>query len=105
MSREIIGRIPAPELYVPGKQPFAQAASRAVERRIAREVDGVLARAAVAHASDQARAVLTAGALHNVGALAGLAEQCAQVAPAGGPYYEAILRAYGLSAAQAVAEF
>lgn len=65
----------------------------------------MLARAAVAHASDQARAVLTAGALHNVGALAGLAEQCAQVAPAGGPYYEAILRAYGLSAAQAVAEF
>ena len=52
-----------------------------------------------------ARAVLAAGALHNVGTLAGLAEQCAQVAPAGGLYYEAILRAYGLSAAQAVVEF
>lgn len=49
MSGEIRRRIPSPELYVPGMQPFAKAASRAVERRIAREVDGVLARAAVAH--------------------------------------------------------
>lgn len=105
MSGEIVGRMPSPELYVPGMQPFAKAASRAVARRIDRQVDSVLAGAAVAHASDQARAVLAAGALHNVGTLAGLAEQCAQVTPAGGPYYEAILRAYGLSAAQAVVEF
>lgn len=103
MSSEIVGRVPAPEVYVPGMRPFGQATSRAVARRVDRQVDGVLAQAALAHSADQARAVLAAAALHNVGALAGLAEQCAQVAPAGGPYYEAILRAYGLGAARGVA--
>lgn len=59
---------------------------------------------AVVYAADQARAVLAAGALLNIGALAALAEQCAQVAPAGTPSYQTILKAYGLSAARGVAE-
>ena len=57
------------------------------------------------HARDQARAVLAAGALNNAAALVGLAEQAHQVAPAGNPYYQAIIRAYALSAAQDIAEF
>ncbi len=104
MDNQIKRRIPAPELYLPGGQPFGRASSRAVARRVDRQADGVMGQAALAHVTDQARAVLTAGALHNIGALAGLAEQCAQVAPAGGPYYQAVLKAYGLSAARGVAE-
>lgn len=104
MDNQIKRRIPAPELYLPGGQPFGRASSRAVARRVDRQADGVMGQAALAHVTDQARAVLAAGALHNIGALAGLAEQCAQVAPAGGPYYQAVLKAYGLSAARGVAE-
>lgn len=98
MDNQIKRRIPAPELYLPGGQPFGRASSRAVARRVDRQADGVMGQAALAHVTDQA------GALHNIGALAGLAEQCAQVAPAGGPYYQAVLKAYGLSAARGVAE-
>ena len=103
MSSEIIAQVP--EAYGTGIMPFQGLSSRAVARSTRREVDAVLGRAEVAHARDQARAVLASGALSNTAALVGLAEQCYTAAPAGAPYYEAIIKAYGLGAARAVAGF
>lgn len=103
MSNENIPQVP--EVYATDVLPFGQPSSRAVARSARREVDAVLGRAEVAHARDQARAVLASGALSNTAALVGLAEQCYTAAPAGAPYYEAIIKAYGLSAARAVAGF
>lgn len=103
MSSEIVAQVP--EAYGTGIMPFQGLSSRAVARSARREVDAVLGRAEVAHARDQVRALLAAGALSNTAALVGLAEQCYAVAPAGAPYYEAIIKAYGLGAAQAVAGF
>ena len=71
--------------------------TRATHRR----TDAVLGRAEVTHARDQVRAVLAASALNNTAALVGPAEQAHQIAPAGDPYYQAIIRAY----AQDIAEF
>jgi hypothetical protein avisC_04811 len=95
----------SPEPYATGLMPFSGPSSRGVARTTRREVDVVRGRAEVAHATDQARAVLASSALSNVSALVGLAEQCYETAPAGAPYYEAIVKAYGLGAARAVAGF
>lgn len=56
MSSEIIAQVP--EAYGTGIMPFQGLSSRAVARSTRREVDAVLGRAEVAHARDQARAVL-----------------------------------------------
>lgn len=74
MSMSLIPQIP--ESHTAGVLPFGQPSSRAVARSTRRQVDVVLAEAEVTHARDQARAVLAAGALSNVAALVGLAEQC-----------------------------
>lgn len=103
MSNEIIPQVP--EACATGVMPFGRPSSRAVARSVRRETDAVLARAEVVHATDQARAVLAADALSNASALVVLAEQCYQAAPAGASYYEAILQAYGLGAARAIARF
>lgn len=103
MSMSLIPQVP--ESHTAGVLPFGQPSSRAVARSTRRQVDVVLAEAEVTHARDQARAVLAAGALSNVTALVGLAEQCYESAPTGAPYYEAIVKAYGLGAAQAIAGF
>lgn len=102
MSNEIIS---TPEPYATGVMPFRGPSSRAVSRQSRREVDTVLGRAEVAHTRDQVRAALASSALGNVSALVGLAEQCYEAAPAGGPYYEAIIKAYGLGAARQIAGF
>lgn len=102
MSNEIIS---TPEPYATGVMPFRGPSSRAVSRQSRREVDTVLGRAEVAHTRDQVRAALASSALGNVSALVGLAEQCYEAAPAGGAYYEAIIKAYGLGAARQIAGF
>ena len=91
-----------PEPHTTSVLPFGQPSSRAVARSTRRQVDMVLARAEVAHTKDQVRAVLASGALNNVTALVALAEQCYESAPAGAPYYEAIIKAYSLSAARTI---
>ena len=96
MSTGLIPQTPEPDSYALAS--FAPS-SRAVARATRRRTDAVLGRAEVTHARDQARAVLAAAAL------VGLAAQAHQVAPAGDPYYQAIIRAYALSAAQDIAEF
>ena len=103
MSTGLIPQTPKPDSYATGLASFVPS-SRAVARATRRRTDAVLGRAEVTHARDQARAVLAAGALNNTAALVGLAEQAHQVAPAGDPYYQAIIRAYALSAAQDIAE-
>ena len=74
MSSEIVAQVP--EAYGTGIMPFQGLSSRAVARSARREVDAVLGRAEVAHARDQVRALLAAGALSNTAELVGLAEQC-----------------------------
>ena len=59
---------------------------------------------ALASFAPSSRAVARATRRRTDGVL-GLAEQVHQVAPAGDPYYQAIIRAYVLSAAQDIAEF
>lgn len=103
MSNQIVTQVP--ETYSTGVMPFGGLSSRAVARQSRREVDVVLGRAEVAHTVDQARAVLTSSALSNTAALVSLAEQCYEAAPAGAPYYEAIVKAYGFGAARAIASF
>ena len=104
MSTGLIPQTPEPDSYATGLASFVPS-SRAVARATRRRTDAVLGRAEVIHARDQVRAVLAAGALNNAAALVGLAEQAHQVAPAGDPYYQAIIRAYALSTAQDIAEF
>ena len=104
MSTGLIPQTPEPDPYATGLASFAPS-SQAVARAARWRTDAVLGRAEVTQARDQARAVLAAGALNNTAALVGLAEQAHQVAPAGDPYYQAIIRAYALSAAQDIAEF
>ena len=115
MSSEIIPQVP--EVYGTGIMPFQGPSSRTVARATRWRTDTVLGRAEMAHgARDQARAVLAAGALNNTAALVGPAEQAHgredgrlaggvrtedRIAPAGDPYYQAIIRAY----AQDIAEF
>ena len=104
MSTGLIPQTPEPDSYATGLASFVPS-SRAVARATHRRTDAVLGRAEVAHIKDQARAVLAASALNNTAALVGLAEQAHQIAPAGAPYYQAIISAYALSTAQDIAEF
>ena len=102
MPNEIIS---IPEPHATGVMPFQGPSARAVARQSRREVDTVLGRAEVAHTRDQVRAVLASSAISNVRALVGLSEQCYEAAPSGGPYYEAIIKAYGFGAARQIAGF
>ena len=104
MSTGLIPQTPEPDSYATGLASFVPS-SRAVARATRRRTDAVLGRAEVTHARDQVHAVLAAGALNNTAALVGPAEQAHQIAPASDPYYQAIIRAYALSAAQDIAEF
>lgn len=74
-------------------------------RQARREGEAVAARGQVAGAADRIRAGLAAEALANVASLTGMAARAVQTAPEGSPYYEAILRAYGVGAARMVARF
>ena len=106
MPTNLIPQVPEsdPDSYATGLALFGPS-SRAVARATRRQTDAVLGRAEVTHARDKARAVLATGALNNTAALVGLAEQAHQIAPAGAPYYQAIISAYALSTAQDIAEF
>ena len=98
--------VPAvPDAYSAGLVPLGSPQSRGVARIQRRDMDVLAARAELAHATDQARAFLASSALGNVSTLVGLAEQCYEVAPAGAPYYEAIVRAYGMGATRSIATF
>ena len=74
-------------------------------RQARREGEAVAARGQVAGAADRIRAGLAAGALANMASLTGMAARAVQTAPEGAPYYEAIVRAYGVGAARMVARF
>lgn len=74
-------------------------------RQARREGEAVAARGQVAETADRIRAGLAAEALANVASLTGMAARAVQTAPEGSPYYEAILRAYGVGAARMVARF
>ena len=74
-------------------------------RQARREGEAVAARGQVAGAADRIRAGLAAEALANVASLTGMAARAVQTAPEGSPYYEAIVRAYGVGAARMVARF
>lgn len=74
-------------------------------RQARREGEAVAARGQVAETADRIRAGLAAEALANVASLTGMAARAVQTAPEGSPYYEAIVRAYGVGAARMVARF
>ena len=74
-------------------------------RQARREGEAVAARGQVAETADRIRAGLAAEALANMASLTGMAARAVQTAPEGSPYYEAILRAYGVGAARMVARF
>lgn len=88
-----------------GGASSGRSVSWGVARQVRRDLEVVSGRGEVAQATDQARALVTAGALHNMAGLVGLARECMETAPEGGPFYEAILRAYGVGAARAIADF
>jgi hypothetical protein len=76
-----------------------------IARHTKREVDTVAARTEVAHATDQARAFLTASAANNIITLYGMAEQGLQSAPAAASDVLDVLHAYSRGAAYQVATF
>jgi hypothetical protein len=77
--------------------------SAGIARQTRKEVDLVSARTEVAVFTDQARAFLASGTMSNIGNLVGQAEQLMQIAPAGAQYYELIINAYGMGAANGIA--
>ncbi len=82
-----------------------QPLSRSVARPVRRELDWVSGRSEIAQARDSARASLTTAAMHNVGTLTMTGQSLMQVAPEGAAHYEALLNAYAVGAAQAIARF
>ena len=79
--------------------------SGGLARQLRRETDVVAARTEVAHATDQARAFLTASATNNVITLYGMAEQGLKSAPAAASDVLDILQAYSRGAAYQIATF
>ena len=82
-----------------------QVLGRGASKQVKKSTDLVLGRGEVALTTDTIRAGLTYGALNNVGALVGTATQLMQVAPEGQVFYEAIVSAYSVGAANAIARF
>ena len=68
-------------------------------------MDVVLGCSDSTHTVHKAWAVFTSSVLSNTTALVGLAERCHEAAPAGAPYYEAIIKAYSFCAARVIASF
>lgn len=79
--------------------------SRPAARQLGRELDGLVARAELAAATDQARAGLTGAALGHVGTLVTTGQALMRLAPEGGPYYQALIAAYAIGATQAITRF
>ncbi len=72
-------------------------------RQTRREVEIISARAEIAQAADQSRALLTSSAMNNIGTLVSQAEQLMRIAPTAGPYFELLVNAYGVGAANSIA--
>ncbi len=83
----------------------SQGLSRSVARPVRRELDWLSGRSEIAQARDSARAQLTNAAMHNVGSLVMTGQSLMQVAPEGSAHYEALLSAYAVGAAEAIARF
>lgn len=71
---------------------------RVLARARRRDLAALEARTELAHATDQARALLAASAMHDLAALGALADQLYQVAP----YYDAIIHTYAATAARTI---
>lgn len=78
---------------------------RSVSRQVTRNTDVVVGRGEVALVTDTVRAGLTFSALSNVGTLVSSAKSLMEVAPEGGAHYDAIINAYSIGAANAIARF
>lgn len=79
-----------------------QRVSGALARQMRRESEAVAANVELTALREQGQAFLTAQALTNVSTLVQLAEAQMRVAPAGAPYYEAIIGTYAVGAAQRI---
>lgn len=82
-----------------------QSMGRGVSRQTKKSTDVVLGRGEVALTTDTIRAGLTYSALNNVGTLVSTAKGLMEVAPEGAAYYEQIIGAYAIGAANAIARF
>lgn len=77
--------------------------SGGLARQMKREVEQVAARTEVAAVTEQAQAFLASQAMTNVATLVVQAEAHMRIAPAGAPYYEALITSYALGAGQRIA--
>lgn len=82
-----------------------QLMSRPMQRQVARQVEQVVAQGLTVKAREDVRALMAHAALQNAAALTALTAHLVKVAPLGAPVYEAILEAYGISTAQAIARW
>ena len=78
---------------------------RSISRQVKRSTDAVVGRGEVALTTDTVRAGLTYSALNNVGTLVTTAKSLMDVAPEGAAHYDAIINAYSVGAANAIARF
>lgn len=85
--------------------PASSQLGRGVAKTTKKSIDVVIGHGEVAGTIDTVRAGLTFSALNNVGALVGTATQLMQVAPEGQVFYEAIVSAYAMGAANQIARF
>jgi hypothetical protein len=76
-----------------------------IARQTSRDLDRVAARAVVADAVEQGRALITNTALENVGSLSALEAHLIEIAPLGESRYKHIVDAYALGAARAIARW
>lgn len=78
---------------------------RTVARSTKKSIDLVVGHGEVANTIDVVRAGLTGSALNNVGTLVSTATQLMNIAPEGQVFYEAIVSAYAMGAANQIARF
>lgn len=79
--------------------------SGSTHRQTAREVERVQAQAIIADTREQGRALLANTALLNIGSLSALESHLIRVEPIGEARYKAVVDAYAMGAANAVARW
>jgi hypothetical protein len=79
--------------------------SRPMQRQATRAIEKVVAQGLVTNTREQVRALITATALQNVGALSALEEHIIQITPLAAARCEAIVNSYALGASQVVARW
>lgn len=77
-------------------------ASTGLARQTRREIEQIAARVKIEATAEQARAFLTASAMTNIATLVNQAESRMKVAPEGAQFYESLIAAYAISAAQRI---